>query len=603
MYVAESTSTEGALQGEQLTLNRGSSLRHGKSSGGSHVRGIDSGYGKQSIGGRKGKSLSKGRDDGGAGDHRSRGSTSDRGSFWQTRGCDDNWDLWPRACYEPLPTHKAQLLRKRMKPITIWTTEIHAGVQRELQALEALLHVPIRLEYRDLWQVIEVARSCDTHGACELPEPSTGLNITKLYYTSVSNAVDIWRNCPRPRELRRQVFEVFTKHPEALAWSGLATADLLYFSAPVVPFELFLPFDLPMIVQAPYGFELGRDLPHPGGEYYWDTVASWKAASKCATRRASPCKTPKMMTSQSPYDVHVMQYITGDVPLRLPGHGQIHSLKYRGADSTTVAVAFGSRDYEHMREHLRALSGRSWPWATASQIFAGIPGADDFDFRELRKPFKLEQLSHLGAIVFIPYKPAVNFFLEIYEMSMPIFVPSPHFYAELDRDFKISVERLWCGGIPPSKASSIVHGPNNTESFEANKYWNSFADHYKYPHVIFFDSWSDLVEKLRVADFRVISKGMQAFNVDRKQHIAKKWLSFMYDVHAAQQDRSFVRWEHWASLAEVSFDAQMKRTYGLKVGRDAAALLKGCNEDFALGRVNLTMFRGNVEPYRLEYGE
>ena len=477
-------------------------------------------------------------------------------------------------------------------------------MRRELDALQTYLGVPINVEFYDLWQLVEVARSCDRGAACEIPMPNMGLNMTKLSLESGMNALDIWRGCPRPRELRRQVFEAFSKHPEALAWSGLAQADLLYFSAPVVPFELFLPFDLPMIVQAPYGFELGRDLPQPGGEYYWDTVASWKAASKCSLPAgrsgrpfpaASSCSTPKMMASQSPYDVQVMRYVTGADPLRLPCHGSIHQVKYAVTNRGAVTVAFGSRDYDGMRGMLKAVKNTDWPWATASQIFAGIAGAEQFRFQELRKPFTFEQLSTESAIVFIPYKPAVNFFLEIYEMNIPIFVPSPQFYAELDQEYKMSYERVWNGGTPESKASSIKYRPNDTESFEANRYWNSFADHYRYPHVLQFDSWSDLVQKLSAADFRDISESMRVFNGKRKHYISNKWLSFLYDVHVARADRSFVRSKHWVSLARTTFDEQMKRAYGMpRLRRDAAEVLQGC-DSYPLGHLNLTEFMANGE--------
>ena len=523
------------------------------------------------------------------------GKEKEETSFWQTRACDENWSSWPRACYDSFPGEMLRQLRRRKRPLTMWTTEIHAGMRRELEALQAYLDVPLTVEFHDLWQLVEVARSCKRGAACDLPAPNVGLNMTKIYRKSLMNTIDIWRGCPRPRELRRQVFEAFSKHPEALAWSGLAQADLLYFSAPVVPFELFLPFDLPMIVQAPYGFELGRDLPQPGGEYYWDTVASWKAASRCATRGASPCKTPKMMASQSPYDVQVMRYVTGAAPLRLPCHGSIQKVKYASANSDAVTVAFGSRDYVDMRGLIETRNGRSWPWANASQIFAGIPGAKRFRFQELRTPFTFEQLSTQSAVVFIPYKPAVNFFLEIYEMNIPIFVPTPQLYAELDQQYRISFERIWCGGIPESNATDIKHRPNDTEIFEANKYWNSFADHYRYPHVVQFDSWLDLVQKLSAADFREISESMRAFNGKRKQFISKKWLSFFYDVHAAQADRTFIRSKHWAVLAKTSFDAQMKRRYGMpQLGRDAVEVLQGC-DSYPLERLNLTDFRGHDE--------
>jgi len=119
------------------------------------------------------------------------GKENEETSFWQTRACDENWGSWPRACYEPFPGDKIRQLRRRKRPLTIWTNEIHAGMRRELEALQAYLEVPLTVKFHDLWQVIEVARSCKCGAACELPAPNAGLNMTKLYWKHLMNTIDI----------------------------------------------------------------------------------------------------------------------------------------------------------------------------------------------------------------------------------------------------------------------------------------------------------------------------------------------------------------------------------------------------------------------------
>jgi hypothetical protein len=45
--------------------------------------------------------------------------------------------------------------------------------------------------------------------------------------------------------------------------------------------------------------------------------------------------------------------------------------------------------------------------------------------------------------------------------------------------------------------------PNNELNATVVRQWLSFSDFYHWPHVILFDSWEDLAQKLDAADFHV----------------------------------------------------------------------------------------------------
>ena len=89
---------------------------------------------------------------------------------------------------------------------------------------------------------------------------------------------------------------------------------------------------------------------------------------------------------------------------------------------------------------------------------------------------------------------------------------------------------------PPQSRSAIpgvypkVPDPNNDLDEEAVHYWLQFADFYRWPHVICFDSVPDLVDKMATVDLAEVSRRMAAYNVKVRAEVKDKWSRVLLKV-------------------------------------------------------------------------
>jgi len=100
---------------------------------------------------------------------------------------------------------------------------------------------------------------------------------------------------------------------------------------------------------------------------------------------------------------------------------------------------------------------------------------------------------------------------------------------------QVMSERTWDGayGGRPSKSSIKAHesqantpDPNNEKDKAAILYWIKFADFYQMPHITYFDSVTDLVDKLAKvthAELLQISAKMKEYNAAVLQELLGKW--------------------------------------------------------------------------------
>jgi len=96
-------------------------------------------------------------------------------------------------------------------------------------------------------------------------------------------------------------------------------------------------------------------------------------------------------------------------------------------------------------------------------------------------------------------------------------------------------ERTWDGvhGGRPKKSTIRAHesqasvpDPNNERDKNAIRYWIKFADFYQMPHITYFDSLNDLVDKLSrmtPALLQQISAGMKKYNDMKLEELIGKW--------------------------------------------------------------------------------
>ena len=139
--------------------------------------------------------------------------------------------------------------------------------------------------------------------------------------------------------------------------------------------------------------------------------------------------------------------------------------------------------------------------ASHNFVFAG--------YRALLGQYTYQQLARYPAILYVPYQVSVMSFYEQYSMGIPILAPSARLLTEWHMQYRMVSELTWSlvfgtasrkGVIPrhPSvPEAEEPFDPNDEDSEAAVRHWLGFADFYVYPHIVLFDSWADLAEKLR----------------------------------------------------------------------------------------------------------
>jgi len=113
-------------------------------------------------------------------------------------------------------------------------------------------------------------------------------------------------------------------------------------------------------------------------------------------------------------------------------------------------------------------------------------------------------------------------------------------------------ERTWDGvsGRRPSKSSISAHqsqanvpDPNNEQDKESIRYWIKFADFYEMPHITYYDSVGDLVDKLSKVtslQLRRISDKMKEYNVVAREQLLGKWRTILTMIAKASSNAP-----HW----------------------------------------------------------
>jgi len=75
-----------------------------------------------------------------------------------------------------------------------------------------------------------------------------------------------------------------------------------------------------------------------------------------------------------------------------------------------------------------------------------------------------------------------------------------------------------------------IPDPNNDLDEDAVRYWLQFADFYQWPHLIYFESVTDLVDKMLSVDLMEISRRMAVYNTKVRASIKTKWSKVLLKV-------------------------------------------------------------------------
>lgn len=177
-----------------------------------------------------------------------------------------------------------------------------------------------------------------------------------------------------------------------------------------------------------------------------------------------------------------------------------------------------------------------WKPSKKQFLYSGrLPIKFDTDFivdKSTLGRYKWEDLSEFLGIIVIPYTCSTMSIFEHYTSNIPLFFPSKDFMIELYVDYgnfvlsEITWNRVF--KFPPGSIidCEIQNDPNAYDNIEIVKKWIIHSDFYNetsMPFITYFDSFDDLVYKLKNTNLHEISDKMRIFNQSKKQEIYNKW--------------------------------------------------------------------------------
>lgn len=159
---------------------------------------------------------------------------------------------------------------------------------------------------------------------------------------------------------------------------------------------------------------------------------------------------------------------------------------------------------------------------------AGVPWVRNV---KLLVQYDHAQLTMARGIVWIPYNCSIMSFFEHYWLNIPLFVPTQRFLLELHHGgmalSQLSFHADPTGGSGMPRRGTSMPDPNTPDGLRA---WMDTYDFYnaqEFPHVTYFDSWTELREKIASVDFEAVSARMAEHNEQRKARNLRAWESVM----------------------------------------------------------------------------
>lgn len=122
-------------------------------------------------------------------------------------------------------------------------------------------------------------------------------------------------------------------------------------------------------------------------------------------------------------------------------------------------------------------------------------------------------------------------------MNIPLFFPSLDLLTKWHVEYQVVRQRTWAGYMQKRLSASAIGGledswpdPNNDIDEDAIRFWLKFSDFYQWPHIVYYESVDDLVNKMAAADLKNISAAMHQHNTLVKQDIKRTWSKVLLKV-------------------------------------------------------------------------
>jgi hypothetical protein len=313
-----------------------------------------------------------------------------------------------------------------------------------------------------------------------------------------------------PSETLRQKFYEFYKNQVEMN-----VVDAFVCFHPASMCELYMPFNRSIIVIASTRYELSR----------FDSQ-SWKTWNENLKIISQDPK--NVIAANNLYDAKYIHYFTGINAIVLPSYCNYTNSAYKPTKKEfLLSVSHDAKFNLLFQKLLKQSLNRN--------------EENDIEIQSIRDIYENYQYSDLTnhpAIIHLPYQVSVMSLFEQYRMNIPLVFPSLELLTQWHLKYGLVSEKTWdqtLAGIRPSRSRidgvlANVPDPNNELDQKAVRYWLNFSDFYQWPHIIYFDSTDDLIEKLTSTDFSLISRKMKRYNKLVGKNLLKKWNQILDNI-------------------------------------------------------------------------
>lgn len=451
-------------------------------------------------------------------------------------------------------------VKKSREELVIWTSDFHISTVYDIKHL-LQVQFPQLLSAAGV-QIKMIDKSLSGH--CHL----TNTCQTDLHILTRENGIDL---SPCPNRLRARFYEYYKNDPE------FQSVDAFLCTHASSMCELYLPFGKPIIVVASTRFEIGRHDP-----VRWQ---NWITnLRKIASREENT------VAANNEYDREYIKYFTGlpsEKVLLLRSLCNYPNVTYRPLRSEILIGPSRGIDLRIARKIMS--------FASHKTLLYKNQRIDIRLLRDVYPHYEYLDLTHHPAVILLPYQVSFMLFFELYSMLIPMYVPSPTLLAEWHLSLGILSERTWDRVFGHARNSSLLprhpdlqessekhfkYDPNSEFSFEAINEWIQFADFYRFPYVIQFNSLSHLESLLSSPslseDLTEVSKNMQRYQVEeRLPQVRNGWQNVISRIYGRKTKKE----EIGKDIADVEgnlkvlspltrLNAALGAEYGVEVSED-----------------------------------
>ena len=262
-----------------------------------------------------------------------------------------------------------------------------------------------------------------------------------------------------------------------------------------------------------------------------------------------------VINTLSRYDVEYLKYYTGIQANLVPSYDEyfVNQDLFQPDQKHVAIISSNATDLQKKIKNILA------------------PEFSSVSFDGMKKgPSTKEKRKYLAAILF-PHNVVSYSLTKLYELKIPIFVPSIKFFLNyhdvsdcLKSEITCSKKRTSQGfkqehfGFSMSRISTSAkycstdqamdenirsdlnalksihpYSPNidMLEDAEAESYWLQFADFYEWPHIQYFDSYDNLKDLLHKAKFESIHEEMKQELAVRKDVVMRNWCNIVQQIY------------------------------------------------------------------------